>query len=221
MTLYLTRATLRADASVGAILPVLLNAKGDAGHNLAWSIATEDADQTRDYLWRSNGPDLVYLLSERKPSGGPLYDTASVPVETYAAGDRVRFTLRANPVVRRRLGGRDDKCRKIDPIMHRLHPLPQAERRAQRMQVAQEEVEAWLSRLGDTGGYTLERAVVTSYRQENIRRRGGTPVRFSVVDIEGALTVTDGAAFEAVLKAGFGASRAWGCGLMLTKKIGG
>ena len=220
MTLYLTRATLRDDASVGAILPVLLNAKGAAGHNLAWSIASESEDQKRDYLWRSNGPDLVYLLSERKPPGGPLYDTAYMPVETYGAGDSVRFTLRANPVVRRRLGGRDDKCRKIDPIMHRLHPLPQAERRAQRLQVAQEEVEAWLSRLGEASGYRLESAVVTSYRQETIRRRGDRPLRFSVVDVEGVLVVSDGSAFEARLKAGFGASRAWGCGLMLTKKIG-
>jgi CRISPR system Cascade subunit CasE len=211
----LTRATLRRDASVAALKPLLIQGNG-ATHHLAWSLYADTPDRRRDFLFRDSGDGTLYALSDREPVDCPLFEIASRAVSVPHGGDRLSFTLRANPVVRiKRSDGKTTKC---DAIMHALRNVPRGDaRREARMRIAHEVTEAWLRRLGETGGYTLDAMALDAYRQERIARRGAAPVQFGVVDVAGVLTVTDGTAFVARQHDGFGASRAWGCGLMLTR----
>jgi CRISPR system Cascade subunit CasE len=218
MTLHLTRATLRTDAQTRALLPILLAAKTGSAHNLTWSIASDSPDRERDYLWRQGADGVIYILSEREITGGPLYDVAAVPVPTYSAGDLVRFDLRCSPVVRRSREGK--RSAKRDPVLERLAGLPPAERGAHRLAYASEWITSWLTRLGTENGYRLETVDVTGYRQERIARQAAAPVVISMAEVAGTLTVTDPIAFVARVRTGFGPARAWGCGLMLTKRIG-
>jgi CRISPR system Cascade subunit CasE len=212
---YLTRAALRCDASVSALLPLLMQGKGST-HHLAWSLYADTPDRTRDFLFRDAGDGTLYTLSDREPVDCPLFDIASRPVAVPRSGDQLAFTLRANPVVRRKKP--DGKTIKVDAIMHALHGVPSGDaRREARMRIAAEVAKAWLRRLGETGGYTLDALALDGYRQERIVRRGAAPVQFGVVEVSGVLTVTDPATFLARQREGFGASRAWGCGLMLTR----
>jgi CRISPR system Cascade subunit CasE len=87
------------------------------------------------------------------------------------------------------------------------------------MRIASETTKVWFARMSEIGGYRLGDFLLEGYRQVRIPRRGAEPIRISVVDVTGTLTVTDPDAFLARLRNGFGASRAWGCGLMLIRRV--
>jgi CRISPR system Cascade subunit CasE len=174
------------------------------------------ADRDRDFLYRESDEGL-YVLGDRQPPVSPIWHHQSRALPEFRVGDRLRFTLHANPVIRRK---RDDgKTVKLDPIMDRLHGVPSGERASVRMQIAQDVTTEWLTRLGAGGGYELQSSVLESYRQRRINRRGGKPVQFGAVDVSGELVVTDADAFAHRLRQGFGSSRAWGCGLMLCRRV--
>lgn len=76
----------------------------------------------------------------------------------------------------------------------------------------------WLARQGERRGFALDRDAtkVVAYRRVALPRRGeDKPVIFGQVDYEGALTVTDAAAFADTLRSGLGRAKAFGCGLVL------
>ena len=211
--MHLTRATLKQDPQIAAVMPLLAQARG-ASHHLVWSLFADGPDRNRNFLFRETKDRILYILSERPPRESLLFDVASRPFDpVLTAGTRLSFTLRANPVVRK-------DGHKHDAVMHALRSIPAGEaRRDARMRIAAEASEKWLRRLGEGGGFTLETCVLEGYRQERMPRRGGAPVQFGVVDLAGTLTVTEPDAFRARLRQGFGASRAWGCGLMLVRVI--
>lgn len=136
----------------------------------------------------------------------------------------------------------------LDLVMDKLHPIPGAppdqklplgeksERAAQRMTIAQEVGRDWIKRKGEAAGFRLIessdepdlRFVVADYAtvalpreasQAPSARRGrkGQP-QFGVMDMQGALEVTDPAAFVPALAAGFGRAKSFGCGLMLIRR---
>lgn len=218
MTLHLTKAELSKDASVRALLPVLMPEKGEraVSHHLVWSLMSDGPDRTRDYLFREGDNGDLYVLSEREPAANPLWEHQTRKLPEFSVGDSLRFTLRANPVVRR---DRDGKTVKSDIIMHALHGLSREERRERRQAVALEVSREWLSTIGKHSGYELRALGLDCYQQVRVPRRSAAPVRFSTIDVSGVLTVTDVAAFKSRLQQGFGASRAWGCGLMLVRPV--
>src|SRR5215472_10796166 len=104
--------------------------------------------------------------------------------------------------------------------MDALRAVPAGQqRREARMRVASQSTKAWLARMGESGGYRLGEFLLEGYRQVRIPRRGAAPIQIGVVDVTGTLTVTDPDVFLARLGTGFGASRAWGCGLMLIRRL--
>jgi CRISPR system Cascade subunit CasE len=60
---------------------------------------------------------------------------------------------------------------------------------------------------------------VMAYRQLQLRRRGATPARVGILDLEGTLTVNEPDRFLERLAAGFGRAKAFGCGLMLIMRV--
>jgi CRISPR system Cascade subunit CasE len=79
---------------------------------------------------------------------------------------------------------------------------------------------AWLARQAETHGFRVDgETAVDGYARERIPREGGKPIIFGRMDLTGLLTVQDPALFLAALAAGFGRSRAFGCGLMLIRRV--
>jgi CRISPR system Cascade subunit CasE len=209
--LYLTRARLSSDARVAALLPILRPREDDAArrHHLVWSLMSDGPNRERDFLFRQGDDGALYVQSARMPEASPLPD--------YKVGDRLRFTLRFSPVVRRKRP--DGRTIKRDPILEALAALPPNERRARRHEVATTVAREWLRRLGANSGYELEALTLDAYRQERVRKSKGTAL-ITIADVSGILNVTDSAAFALRLRDGVGTARAWGCGLMLTRGIG-
>lgn len=223
MTLYLSRLCLSRAPSAKA-LDKLINPddpgqRKDAHHRLLWAAFADSDDRRRDFLWREERPGEFLTLSARPPVAGELFGTPDVKefAPALSPGDRLSFALHANATRDRKGVGR------VDVVMDVLHGLPQQDRAAQRMVVAQDQGAAWLALLGERSGFGVIRADVNDYSvmalPSHRRARMGQP-QFGILDLTGTLEVTDPAAFLARVATGFGRARAFGCGLMLIRRAG-
>lgn len=82
---------------------------------------------------------------------------------------------------------------------------------------------AWLARQGETAGFRLIGAETGAYSVAALPGHRGPRRRqpqFGILDMTGALEVTDPAVFLARLAQGFGRAKAFGCGLMLIRRAG-
>lgn len=225
--LWLSRARLRADAPflalARALLPEAAGPRAGAFHRLVWQLFPGLAQQQRDFLWTEDVRGTLLVLSRRPPEdphGLFLLETKPF-APALATGQRIRFRLRANPVisVRARPG---ERGRRHDVVMNALRALPPEERAGRRFTLLQTQGAAWLERQAkDRGFRVVARAdgnpdmLVDGYEQLRIPREGAPDVRISVADFSGHLEVTDPARFREAVAQGFGHARGFGCGLML------
>lgn len=224
--LYLSRACLRRDAAVKALLPLLLadsERSRHPGHHLVWSLFAGDANGRRDFLWREmEQPGAFLILSKRPPMNHHHLFKIDEPkpfAPMLMAGDRLCFSLRANPVVRRR-GLTRDRSVKHDVVMDSLRAHPRGERAEHRFDAMREQGFAWLERQGAKAGFSVEEndIRIDGYRQHRIARKGTADMTFSTLEFDGVLEVRDPVAFLAGVARGFGAAKAYGCGLMLMRR---
>ena len=232
MTLYLSRLTLNRETPAAALLPLLNprepGAAADAHHRLIWSVFADSVERRRDFLWRHDGQGRFYTLSSRPPQASGLFNPPETKVfsPVLRAGDRLQFTLRANATKDRAAVSRMDKSarrgksRRVDVVMDLLRTAPEGEKRAEiRDRIAQAAAEAWMTRQGVARGFELRMTIVEGYSTIELgsrRRQGAT---FGILDLGGEIAVTDPDAFLTALGAGFGRAKAWGCGLMLIRRV--
>ena len=194
----------------------------------------------------SLGRPSFLVLSAQRPEAPPdgLWVVES---KTFApvlkVGQRLAFRLRASPVVRRgeRVDGKKNKrVHRHDVVMdsaRRLaadgQQLPDPATLArdagldwlggQAQRSGFSLVEAPVERIGEDGLIDEEPARraavrVEGYRQHRMVRRGATAIRFSTLEFEGLLEVSDPATLLSKVAGGFGPQKAFGCGLMLLRK---
>ena len=227
---YLSRVRLKRSASVAALLPLLLGDDGDSGqsrhpgHHLIWSLFAHGPERKRDFLWREMEPRGAFLiLSARKPMDAHALFELDEPkpfAPALTTGDRLRFSLRANPVVRRRDPSRNRSI-KHDVVMDALRFRPSGERAEHRLPAMNEQGFEWLERQANKAGFAIrpEQVGIDAYRQHRVPRKGGaSAMAFSTLDFDGLLEVKDPAEFLSGITHGFGAAKAYGCGLMLIRR---
>ena len=227
---YFSRVRVKREASVSALAPLLLGKAGSGGqsrqpgHHLVWSLFADGADRKRDFLWRETRAGEFLILSARRPEDSHGLFEIDEP-KTFAPilepGDRLKFSLRANPIIRRRRpSGR--RSVKHDVVMDALRSHPKGERAAHRLKVMQEQGLAWLTRQGKKTGFEIRSSEVEvdGYDQHRISRTGSTrTMLYSTLDFEGVLTVSAPAVLLPAINRGFGGAKAYGCGLMLIRRI--
>jgi CRISPR system Cascade subunit CasE len=233
-TLYLSRARLRASRGevLAAIAPLLIR---DAttqqvghAHRIVWLLFQDIQDAKRDFLWRDEGGGRYLILSQRLPSDpmGVFELEAKRFEANLKPGDRLRFTMRANPVVTTKRAGSNvgangkSRGKRVDIVMDALHTVQQGEaRRIARDQLVTEKGSLWLAAQGERAGFLLTRPpVIDGYSQVAIERKRGRPAGFSVLNLSGEIKIVDPSAFLSKLAKGFGAAKAFGCGLMLIRR---
>jgi CRISPR system Cascade subunit CasE len=220
--LYLSRLTLRRDASLAALEPLLLcdddGPQAGIAHRLVWTAFADDPDRRRDFLWRQDEKHRWFVLSERPPADTHgFFAVETKPFEpVLAKGNRLAFALRANAVVTRK----DEKGRpkRSDIVMDRLHAVPKGERARYRDCLAREAGYDWLAVQGTKAGFGLESVLESSYHTSAIPRRKGGPIELGILDLEGTITIDDPDLFLPALAAGFGKAKSFGCGLMLIRR---
>lgn len=233
---HLSRVRLRQDVPAAALAPVLLpedeDARVDHAHRLLWTLFADGPDRRRDFLWRevgerglAPGRSAFFVLSPRRPSDHhDLFKVETKPFEPrFAAGDRLAFSLRANPVVTRK-NPKSGRPQRHDVVMDHLRAVPSGERGQRRIAAMTEAGAVWLRAQGKRYGFRLvsDRELrVDGYDQLRLRRgRGrGSPVTLSRLDLDGVIEVVESESFLAALLRGFGKGKAFGCGLMLIRRV--
>jgi CRISPR system Cascade subunit CasE len=223
--LFLSRARLRRDAPVAALAKLLVPDKAadraTASHHLVWALFADSAERKRDFLWREEAPGRFMALSARPPDDPHgLFDLDSKSfAPALSPGDRLGFALRANPVVARS-AVRGQRGKRHDVVMDVLHDVPPGVRAVARPDAVLEAGRAWLAKQGETYGFLpLGDTAVNGYDRLQIPRADRRPAVFGVLDISGVLEVRDPDLFLARLVLGFGRARAFGCGLMLIRRV--
>lgn len=229
MTLFLSRLQIRNDPSVQTLGPLLDPAGPDqrieAHHRLIWSAFAGDPTAPRDFLWRAEGQGRFMVLSPRPPSDTPFFEPPLVKefAPDLRAGDRLGFALRANATRTEKTGqltanGKERK-RHIDLVMDTLPPSGQ--RSEARMKTAQSVAQTWLAGQGARCGFAPAHVSVEDYSVRRLSRSGkrAKPATIGVLDMIGTLTVTDPEPFIAALARGLGRAKAFGCGLMLIRRV--
>lgn len=198
-------------------------------HQALWQLFDTDPDAARDFLYRQvieQGRIKYYVLSERMPvdkSGMWLVDTPKPYDPKLVEGQRLFFTLRANPVVT--VATAEGKKLRHDVVMNAkkqigFDALSPADR-PPLQQVVQDSCVPWLQARAESNGFSIEPNLVTvdGYQQhESYAKQQKRPVRYSTVDFQGILTVTDPEQFRTALFSGIGKAKAFGCGLMLIRR---
>lgn len=197
-------------------------------HQLVWCLFPEaqERKQERSFVYRvdlDSGCPVLHIVSKGEP-GGTFPAGASQHTKRYdpvlADGERLRFRIRLNATVSRKTSGRSRG------VVHDV--AMDAKARASEVESGLSEslrvhhaVSGWFVEREDRLGCTFaqETLVVSNYKQHAFRRKGrGRAIRFSSVDVDGVLYVTQAASLRNALFQGVGRSRAWGCGMMLVKR---
>lgn len=214
--MYLSKIEVRYDNLPVSMLTKLDDSGAYALHQWLWQLFPEQ--QRRDFLFRQESiPDGVrcYLLSALEPAEHNLLRVVSKPfTPQLAVGDCLCFSLRVNPVVTRQ-GKRSDVL--MDAKYHAAKDLEPDEI----WQCQQQAVIDWLIRQGAIKGFEVitESIVVSGYQQHCMSKpKAKAPIRFSSVELQGMLTVTESTSFASALASGFGKSKGLGCGLMMIKR---
>ena len=211
-------------------------------HEMIWQCMPEDKDAERDFLYRredSGRQPLYYLLSAREPENWPEFLQVEHKKFTpkLAAGGRYGFSLRANAVVTRKVDDsskrrirRDIVEAKVDEYKQRF---PNRQDRPPNAVIHHEAGEQWLQKQGEKFGFRLLDLTISNHQYFAYQKKGdGAQRRFASLDFDGVLAVTDPQVFiEAMytgrpnqqkkkpIVRGVGRSMAYGCGLMLIRRV--
>ncbi|HSS52943.1 MAG TPA: type I-E CRISPR-associated protein Cas6/Cse3/CasE [Thermoanaerobaculia bacterium] len=191
-------------------------------HKAVWSLFADHADRRRDFLYRldwDSGRPMLWTLSDRPPRPVPeLWDAHTRELKpVLRSGERLRFSLRANPVVTR-------EGKRHDVVMEAKQRLRAAGVRKTdwptEAQLAQEHGAAWLARHAAGRGFALEPSeiLVDSYEVHTFQKPRGKEIRFATCDFHGLLTVTEVDSFLQTLHQGVGPAKGFGCGLFLIRR---
>jgi CRISPR system Cascade subunit CasE len=201
-----------------------------AEHDAIWRLLSVAQDQRRDFLFRREEQaqrPTFYLLAPREPvDPAGLWSIQSKPyAPQLAEGQRLAFSLRANPTrTRKASDDPDDKRRsRDDVVMQAKHQEAEREpdptRRASQAELVQRAGPKWLAERAERCGFALEELLVDGYFQHRFHKRGQKEaIRISTLDYQGILRITDMAAFERALYQGIGPAKGFGCGMLLIRR---
>ncbi|MBA4720465.1 MAG: type I-E CRISPR-associated protein Cas6/Cse3/CasE [Alcanivorax sp.] len=230
--MYLSRVRVATQSLDRQALVKLLAGDAYANHKLLWRLFSEARE--RSFLFRQEmegeqlapeesprGLSLFYVLSSLKPESLPgLMECETKPFDPQLkGGDRLLFKLRANPTVARKDEG-ERRSRRHDVLMDaKWRWRNEGDTAPGSLHSAMEESAVqWLEARSKSWGFELAATPqISGYRQHRWRRKHGE-IRFSSVDYDGAMTVTDPERLRETLFQGVGRSRAFGCGLFLVKR---
>jgi CRISPR system Cascade subunit CasE len=242
---YFTRATLRRDDQhVAALAKVFMpDEPGDAAfvhHRLLWTLFSKEqfnAPQETAYLWRRmDGENRFFILGPRPLEASPYFGIETKPYEiNLRVGDRLAFDLRVNATVNRMVdpaSGRDGRQR-CDIVMdamraHERESGEKSDRAVTRLPIAASAIETWLGTQGNQHGFALDAMSLDAYRP--FRLTGKKPKQdkpkgpklwpvIGVCDVRGVVTVKEPEMIKQRLMTGFGRAKAFGCGLMLVRRV--
>ncbi len=219
------------DMELGALSNLVSGRDGYGVHQAVWKLFEDPYFTQRDFLYRyenEGGKPVFYMVSQREPTRNTYQ--WEIRTKPYAPrvreGERLAFSLRANPV---RAGKREDKGKLLyarhDVVMAAKKRLKSANTPRDQWpleaELIQDEGVNWLKSRAEAAGFRIspDEVRVEGYQQHRYSRSKSKPIRFSTVDYEGFLTVTDPKLFVINgLFEGIGHCKAFGCGMLMVRR---
>lgn len=232
--MYLSRVRVDLNGLSREALFDIMGGGAYAAHQLLWQLFP-DVQGIRPFLFRQEmqeneadasqppkGLPLFYVLSDREPEGSSaLFEVQSKVFQPdLTKGETLAFRLRANPTVARRVEGARRSPRS-DVLMAAKKPFPPGQRTSAECTSAMDgAAREWLASRSENLGFSLAvNPEVGAYRQHVVYKAGRRDaIRFSSVDYEGLLTITDPDRLIQTLAQGMGRAKAFGCGLLLVRR---
>lgn len=226
MTHYFSRARF-ATPVTDLDLMRMVNRHGAAyrDHALVWRLFPGDGAE-RDFVFRrasdQDGRDSYYVVSQRPPQSVPgLLTVQSKPyAPALQVGETLRFELRANPTITRR-NADGTRGQRHDVLMDaKAQAMAQALDLPTRMAKMDAAGLHWLQERAATWGLSVDEnnVLASAYTQHTLRHRQRN-MTFSSLDYTGVAQVQDAALLAKALTQGVGHAKAFGCGLLLVRRI--
>jgi CRISPR system Cascade subunit CasE len=212
-----------------------------ADHQWLWRWFPAAAGSAREFVFRRHDVEGVpgfYVVSSRPPAErlGDWQANTRDYAPQLGVGERLLFELRANPTVRH---ARDGKSKRHDVVMEAKRQMLTArglsrwadwEIRQDRNEhegiarpalydIVQERCSAWLASQGERRGFAISTESLRVEAYQPHAECKDRKLQFTTVDLSGELTVTDALACAAALGAGIGHAKAFGCGLLLVRRV--
>lgn len=206
--------------------------RGDAyaQHQLLWQLFP--GQDERDFLYRfeqtRHGP-CYYVLSRVSPDVG--LDGLKVDCKPFqpklSEGDRLAYSLRANPTRMLRSPEPDGRGKRVDVLMHAKKSIQNRDYTPVELETVQfQAARDWLAepgRLDRLGIELLTEPQVSGHRQHRVQPRkrsksDGKAIQFTSVDFDGVLAVRDPDRFVEEINRGIGRAKSFGCGLIMIRR---
>lgn len=198
-------------------------------HKKIWELVSRNENQKRNFLYRVEYDAYqnikhIYLLAPHQIASRNNLKIAVSPryqpqIET---GECLYFKLRANPIIKRKENG---KAKEYGLVMDAKH---QFKKNGQNYldQFSMDELISdvgikWLGRKGEQHGFSVKQVDVKidNDSEYSVSPPGKQAFTLRTLDFEGKLKIVNADRFKKSLFNGIGSAKAFGCGLMLVKRI--
>lgn len=224
--MFISRATLKRGPELFNLLKQKSGSDGYMAHQILWDLFPNDGNKKRDFLFHKGekgGIPQFLLVSETKPvETGGITVTTKPYTPQLAKGQKLAFSLVANPVVSRKAEGKKHSIKHDVWMDAKKQAKGNGVTTASIIQSCENASKLWLIRQGERCGFSLGETdmLIDGYIQNHFYKgKKEKPIQYSSIHYEGLLTVTDVEEFIKMLYTGIGRSKAFGCGLMLVRRI--
>lgn len=223
--MYFSKITLKSNPGAEKLASMICTDRYKE-HQALWGFFNDDPDAERDFIYRyesRNGVPGYYVVSKRQPA-----DTAqlwNIVTKDYRPalrkGQRLSFMLRANPVI---TSGKSGK--RHDVVMHEKHQIGYQSmplnNRPSHQELVEKSGHKWLAARAERHGFSVDagRLVTDGYRLHSTGKIATKKsIRFGTIDFQGVLQVAEPDLFKKALETGIGKCKAFGCGLLLVRRV--
>lgn len=197
-------------------------------HKLIWRLFQDGSNKKRDFIFYSvdstfSSEKAYYLISERKPFSKDDWLCANIkeynPI--FKKGQKLGFKTRLNPIIAKKVGD-NQKSKKHDVCMDAKFEGKKAGLEGLKLeQFIERQTIEWLKTRAEKNGFQLQDSnlSVARYVQIIIPRQKKSHMKFSSIDYEGILEITEPEKFKNIVFNGLGRAKGFGCGLFLLKRL--
>lgn len=198
-------------------------------HKKIWELVSRNENQKRDFLYRVEYDAYqnikhIYLLAPNQISSQKNIKIAVSPryqpqLET---GEFLFFKLRANPIIKRKENG---KAKEYSLVMDAKHQFKKNGQNYQEQFSLDELIHdvgmKWLIRKGEQHGFSVKQFEIRTNNdcEYSVKLPGKKVFKLRTLDFEGKLKIVDADRFKKSLFNGIGSAKAFGCGMMMVKRI--
>ena len=235
--MFFSKVTLSKESKNVLMLMRAMERNNYLTDQLIWELFPAKSDSQRFFLYRQEQENsflqvelsrrlpIFYIVSEIEPI--KTHELLQVKSKSYdpfiEKGMHLQFNIRTNPVIAKRHEGKKNSV-KHDVLMDAKKKMILSGEvdRSKIKEYVDFSAISWLLKQGEQKGFLLNnpsQIEVNSYLQHKISKKNGNNIQFSSIDFNGILEVSDSFKFKEMLFSGLRHSKAFGCGLMLIKRI--